>query len=176
MANRRTTAEEARREILEKYNRDPKGWRVFSAKDSKGYYDLLIIHGSDVWMIKEHHINPFKSIGYALKVKDGRALSSLPSSPDFGFRPVPQDRLEELLRDDPEDSFKKLIEDVIDTKPVPLSSLANNRGMIVQGPLIHYTRPIGLISQRNRELDLKLRSELENILIKRYPQTIIPYL
>ncbi|MEM3676879.1 MAG: hypothetical protein QW176_01885 [Candidatus Bathyarchaeia archaeon] len=175
MAGKRTTAEEARREILEKYNRDPKGWRVFSAKDPKGYYDLLIIHGSDVWMIKEHHINPFKSVGYALKVKDRKASSSLPNTPDFGFRPVPQDRLEEVLRD-PEDSLKKLIEEIMDTRPVPLSSLANDMGMIVQGPMIHYMRPVGLISQRSRELDLKLRSELESILVKRYPQTIIPYL
>jgi hypothetical protein len=176
MTDERVTAEEARREILERYNRDPRGWRVFSARDPRGHYDLLIIHGSDVWMIKEHHINPFRSVGYGLKIDDKGALSSLPSSPDFGFRPVPQDKLEEVLKGDPEDSLKRLVEDIIDTKPVSLNSLTGNRGMIVQGPLIHYTRPIGLISQRSRELDLKLRSELESTLIKRYPQTIIPYL
>lgn len=176
MADKRTTAEDARREILKRYNRNPRGWKVFSAKDSRGYYDLLVIHGSDVWMIKEHYINPFKSVGYAFKVKDGKALSNLPISPDFGFRPVPKDKLEEVLKGSPEDSLKNLVKEIIDTKPVPVNGLTNTEGLIVQGPLIHYTRPIGLISQRNRELDLQLRSELERILIKRYPQTIIPYL
>lgn len=176
MTNRRTTAEDARREILERYNRNPRGWRVFSAKDSRGYYDLLVIHGSNVWMIKEHRINPFKSVGYAFKAKDGNVLSNFPTSPEFGFRPVPKDKLEEVLKGSPEDLLKNLVKEIIDTKPVPINSLANTEGIIVQGPLIHYTRPVGLISQRNRELDLQLRSELERVLIKRYPQTIIPYI
>lgn len=160
-------------EILRRYERSPKGWRVMVSRDRAGHRDVIVTHGTHVWLIKEHEINPFKSVGFAAEMKGVKEEDT--SLPDFGLRPIPDDMLAEGLEaeGDPS-SFLRILKEVLKQEPVSLSQAAGLP--VLQGPVVYSPRPLDLISRRSRELDVKLRSELERMLMRKYPQTIVPYM
>ncbi|MEM2901323.1 MAG: hypothetical protein QXO32_01115 [Candidatus Bathyarchaeia archaeon] len=160
-------------EILRRYERSPKGWRVTVSRDRAGHRDVIVTHGTHVWLIKEHEINPFKSVGFAAEMKGAKEEGS--PIPDFGLRPVPDDMLSESLEAEGDPSlFLRMLKKVLKQEPVPLSQAMGLP--VLQGPIMYSPRPLDLISQRSRELDVKLKNELERMLLRKYPQTIVPYM
>jgi hypothetical protein len=160
-------------EILRRYERSPKGWRVTMSRDRAGHRDVIVTHGTNVWLIKEHEINPFKSVGFAAKMK-GVKEDDTPL-PDFGLRPIPEDMLADGLEAEGDPStFLRMLKEVLKQEPVSLSQAMGST--ILQGPIMYSPKPLDLISRRSRELDVKLKNELERMLMRKYPQTIIPYM
>ncbi|MEM2529536.1 MAG: hypothetical protein QXL32_00240 [Candidatus Bathyarchaeia archaeon] len=49
-------AEEIKREISAKYDKDPKRWQVFISRDPKGFYGFIVIKGDEMWLTKEEVI------------------------------------------------------------------------------------------------------------------------
>lgn len=160
-------------DILRHYEKNPKGWKVMSSRDRAGHRDVIVIHESKVWLIKEHEINPYKSVGLAAEVK--KAEEEKVPLPDFGLRPIPSDILTRLagIRENPRTGLSA-IKEVLKQEPISSSRAAGTA--VLQGPIFYSPEPLDLISGRNRELNAQLKSELEKMLLKKYPQTIIPYL
>ena len=50
------TSEEAKVEIIKQYNKDPKDWKIYISKDKCAHYDIMVMHPSSSWLIKEHEI------------------------------------------------------------------------------------------------------------------------
>ncbi len=168
-------AEEIRKQILRRYDSNPGGWRVLVGRDIRGYYDLLVSHGSDLWFIKEEQINPFRSVGFGIrdKVSDQETVEKL-SPVTFGLRPLSKTqmtRIASALRS--ESGLSEVLSKFLKTDPVALSEVSSPG--LLQGPIMHSPGGIGLISERQAKLDRELRVELERLLIRKYPQTIATY-
>lgn len=169
------TSIEAKKEILKAYNKDPKGWRVMTSRDRSGHYDLIVAHGRDVWLIKEHEVNPFKWVGYAVKMQRDEVEKRF-YGPSFGIRPFNRDLLERIIEssDDGSSNFEAILKHIKEVDPVPIDKVAGLS--VIQGPIISSIKPQGLISKRSMELDIRLKRELEKLLLRRYSQTILPYI
>jgi hypothetical protein len=169
-------ADELKRDILRRYNRDPHEWHVFVGNDQKGYYDVVVVHGSDAWLIKEQPINPLQSIGFGVRdnILDQDVVKRL-TEHTFGLRPLSEPdvaRVAQALKRGR--SLSRIINRVLRTEPVAFKELESP--MALQGPIIRSPALIDTISENQTELNRKLRIELEKQLYRRYPQSIAPYL
>ena len=168
-------AEEIKKQILKRYDSNPSGWRVLVGRDRRGYYDLIVSQGSDIWLMKEEQINPLHSVGFGLrdKVTSLDAIEKL-SPVTFGLRPLSDTQMTRIA-----DTLKsgrglsKVLSQFLKAEPISSSEVTSPA--ILQGPVVHAPRGIGLISERQAELDRELRSELEKLLMRKYPQTIAMY-
>ncbi len=170
-------AEELRREILRRYNRDPHEWHVLAGRDQKGYYDVVVVHGSDTWLIKEQMINPLYSVGFGVKdnlIDQPFGKTQLPHY-TFGLRPLSRQHVENVTNAlKTGQNLTGLISNILKTTPVASNEIESH--MALQGPIIHGSRAIHAISENQAELDRKLRIELEKLLYRRYSNTVAPYL
>lgn len=168
------SAEDVKKEISRLYDKDPTEWRVISGKDRHGYNDLVVVHGADVWIIKEQLINPYKSVGFAVKtLGKGTNIGSF-ESPPCGIRPVSQAQIEEIARTlEKGQNAHEVLSEIMNHRPISFRDLRSP--VIVQGPILHVNQPTDLVSTKQRDLDLRLRDELEKLLMKKYRQTMIPY-
>jgi len=168
-------AEDIKKEILKRYDSNPSGWRVLVGRDRRGYFDLIVSHDSDMWLIKEEQINPFHSVGFGIRDKAVSFETIERISPyTFGLRPLSERQMTKValaLRSG--ESPSRLLARVLRTDPVASTEITSPG--ILQGPVIHSARGIGLISERQAELDRELRRELERLLMRKYPQTIATY-
>lgn len=169
------SADDVKREVLERYNKDPRSWHMLSGKDRYGYHDLVVMHGADVWIIKEQLVNPFKSVGFAVKTLCKVDPFQNIESPQCGFRPVSQAQIAdifEMIR--ASKNSHELLSEIMNQRPVSLREVRSPA--VVQGPILHLDRPTDFVSTKQRDLDLKLKVELERLLMKKYRQTIVPYM
>jgi len=167
--------EKARREIIKAYNNDPEDWRVLVGRDTGRHLSALISHGEELWIVKEEQINPYKSVGYGAKTyQDAERLKNI-SPYTFGFRPLTVNQIEELTSAmEKKKSINEILTDLMTKKPVSFKDITGP--MVLQGPVIHSPKPIDYISDKHRQLDLKLKFELEKLLQRKYSQTILPYI
>lgn len=169
-------ADELKKDIQKRYDRDPIDWHVLVGRDRKNYYDVIVIHGSDAWLIKEQPINPLQSIGFGVRdsILDQEMTKRLPSHP-FGLRPLSErDAIKVTRAFGTGRSLSRIINRVLNSQPVSSSELESP--MALQGPIVHSPNSISQISENQAELDRKLQVELEKLLYRRYTQTVAPYL
>ncbi len=168
-------AEDIKKEILKRYDSNPSGWRVFVGRDGRGHFDLAVSHDSDMWLIKEEQINPFHSVGFGVRGKVVSFETIEKISPyTFGLRPLSESQMMRValaLRSG--ETPSRLLARVMRTDPIASTEITSPG--ILQGPVIHSARGIGVISERQAELDRELRLELERLLMRKYPQTIATY-
>lgn len=168
-------AEKLKREIARSYDSNPKGWNVFVGRDNRKFSQTLISNSSNVWVLKEEMINPYKSVGLGVKLVD--QIDSLKSvtPQEFGLRPLNQGQIKKLIDlTRKEKSPRDLLLGIMKSKPVSSSNIKSP--LILQGPIMTTENPLSLLSDKHRELDRKLNSELNRLLFRKYPQTVIPYL
>ncbi|MFH1327464.1 MAG: hypothetical protein ABIH76_01225 [Candidatus Bathyarchaeota archaeon] len=166
-----------RRELIRRYNANPEGWRVLVGRDPKGYYDLLVNRGSELWLMKEFQVNPYESIGFGVKekVEENDLLRRIDSVQPFGLRPLSAQQIEEMTSAmQREETIDRIIQRVMETKPVPISTIKTP--VVMQGPIIHSPENKGLISDRHGKLDLKLRGKLDDVLRRNYPYLLRQYI
>jgi len=168
-------AEEIKKQILKRYDSNPSGWRVLVGRDKRGHYDLVVSHDSDMWLIKEEQINPLHSVGFGVrsKIESLEAVEKL-SPVTYGLRPLSKSQMTRIASAlQSEMSLSEVLSKFLKTDPVASSEITSPG--ILQGPVIHSPKGIGLISERQAELDRELRNELEKLLMRKYPQTIATY-
>jgi len=169
------SSERTKREIIKAYNNDPEDWRVLVGRDTGRHLSVVISHGEELWIVKEEQINPYKSIGYGAKTYQDAELLKNISPYTFGFRPLTTNQIEELTTAmEKKKSINEILTDLMAKKPVSFKDIASP--MVIQGPVVHSPKPIDYISDKHRQLDLKLKFELEKLLHRKYPQTVLPYL
>ena len=165
-----------RREIARQYNKDPQGWNVLVGKDRAGFYDALISHGSEGWQVKEYQVNPYKFVGLGSRLP--RAISPqipVTGSP-FGLRPIGVDMMKEIASfiEDPR-TMSDLAARLLSGKPVS-SREAMESPVILQGPILQSSNPLGTLSTSHSKLDAKMRMELQRLINKEFRHTVTPYI
>jgi replication fork clamp-binding protein CrfC len=165
-----------RQEIARLYDKDPRGWKILVGKDTAGFFDVLISHGTEAWQVKEYQVNPYKFVGL------GSRLSNLPTPPfapneyPFGLRPLRSEDMAELAKviDEP-GAMSELASKLLSEKPIS-SREALHSPAVLQGPILHSNRPLEGLSTAQTRLDEKLRKELRRIVHKEFRHTTTPYI
>lgn len=168
-------ADEVKKRIARLYNEDPRGWHMLAGLDSKGYHDLLVIHGSEFWYIKEQTVNPYKTVGFGAYGRlEKTVLPQLASSFSYGLRPLTHKqalRLFEALQTGR--NLGDILYSLLSAQPAPLSQI--KAPAVLQGPILQTAKPIAFLSEGQQKLDLKLRKELEKLLYEKYPHLLTQY-
>lgn len=142
-------------------------------RDLRGHYDLIFTKGSNIWFVKEEFVNPYKSVGLGAKQRIGRKID-VENPFEFGLRPLSEEQMRALIdvlqRGSDLGKISKIIEDI-----EPISARKVDTPYALQGPVIRVDRHTGLISEKQRELDQRLRTELEKLLSKKYPHLLRSY-
>ncbi len=169
------SSSDVKREIFRLYNKKPRGWHVFIGKDQRGYYDTIVVHGKDVWFIKEEQIKPYELIGFGIKEEmgDNEVLKDIRPY-QFGFRSLSKKIADEVIESFSNDkSVDRIMSKIMSEKPLPIDRIRSE--FIVQGPVIYPAKPMELVSNQG-EIDMKLRMELNKLLYKKYPHLLTTYL
>lgn len=169
------TAEEVRREIVRRYDKDPTDWNVFFSTDRRGYHNIITVHRGQMWLVKEEAINPYKSVGFGLKTKLDSEIPAKKLSPyPFGLRPVQEDQAKQIIQafEGGEDTGN-IITRILDSKPWPASEIRTP--MILQGPMLQIPRGVEILSEQHQALDAKLRRQLDQLLQRKYPHIVGQY-
>jgi len=160
---------------MRRYDESPEGWQARVGKDRKGFLDLLISHGSELWQVKEFQVNPYKVVGYGANAVTNRPFLPSRSPCQFGLRPLTESRMKELAGsiDDPE-TVVDIMSKLLRAKPVPTDEAMRSQA-ILQGPMMQSSGQLDLISESQKELDRMLRHELQKLVVRKYRHTVAPY-
>jgi len=156
--------EEIRREILKKYNKNPRRWQVLFGKDERGFFNFLILNPTEIWQIKLDTIYG-KPLAVGGRIEN-EALRLPYKMMSFGFRKVGKKLMRKIMRDMMELGriSRESIEAINKIQPVPYGSI---RGIGLEGPIINLPK-LSYISEKQRELDLRLSTELRRMLRRRF--------
>jgi hypothetical protein len=170
------SANDVKKEIVTRYDKDPKNWQMYVGRDRRGHYDLLVTHNSDAWVIKEEQINPSKFVGFGVKTRREKLDLMLKENPNsFGIRSVSGkqiDKLTHALKN--KESVKDILSKIMSSTPIRPQEIQGP--LVFQGPIMYSSKPMSSISEQQRKLDIKLRKELENLVNRRYSQVYNPYM
>ena len=168
------SAENIKKKIKKKYNKNPGEWQFLACRDQNNYFNSVILHGKDMWVIKEAAINPYKSLGLGVKTKIDRNFKPLLKNPySFGLRPVHDLDIEMLSENI--STGTEVVKKILRTKPVPYNKISRNAPLLIQGPVITPQRPIAL-SKAQEELDRKLQKNLRDLIYRKRPDLMLPYI
>jgi len=169
------SADEVKMEILDLYDKDPRKWHILSGRDGFGHHDIVVMHGTDVWIVKEQLINPYKSVGFAVKTLNKVDPFENIESAQCGIRPVSPTQIAQIIETiQAGKNAHELLSEIMSQKPISLHEVRSPA--VVQGPVLHVNRPTDFLSIKQYDLELKLRTELEKLLMRKHSQTMIPYM
>ncbi len=155
-------------EIDSKYNKDPQGWNISINRDSQsGYGNIFISNPLSIWQIKIDSLYKPNPYGLGVKLGEVKDFQDLVSGnePPFGFRPLLPSHLEKLQqRVEHETPINDVIDEILGSNPVSMPQL--QKSPFLMGPILH--QPFqGYISDRQKELDRKLKRNLDNLLLSK---------
>jgi hypothetical protein len=168
-----------RGEIAKKYESDPSGWRLLWGIDNKGHHNFLVAKDSKLWWLKEELINPLLSVGLGIRSAleadlERKVFSTKGSAPSYGLRPIAEEQMKRIVGDLTMGLAPRIpIQEILHSEPKSLRDL--DCSFLMQGPLHHVPQLTDILSDKQRELDAKLNSELERLVLKRYPQLALSY-
>lgn len=163
------TLEETVKEILDGYNKKPKGWQI--ASDFRG--NSVVLGPGGGYRLKLMMINPQESLGVGARIDDiGELRRTMGEVAYSGFRPLNIDIAKEVfsaLSSMEEAKKQSAIRKVLDIEPVPTWELqASNLGAVMSGPFIAHP-DLRTISRKQSELDEKLAVELDKLFRLKHP-------
>jgi len=155
------------KEILNRYNENPRGWRVFAdAKDN-----MLVLGPGTGYRLKLLSLNPAEVTGVGVDISTDEAQGMPLSVPSYGYRPLSHGIVAQLFSSLHQNGpvAQGLIDGLLGIKPVPTWDLEGEslRGVLT-GPIIAHP-DLASISQGQKELDAKLTSEVNRLFRARYP-------
>ncbi|MGQ4834738.1 MAG: hypothetical protein ACP6IS_12710 [Candidatus Asgardarchaeia archaeon] len=169
------SAEQARQEIWQTYSSNPFGWKVYVGKDKNGFYDILVVHKDTMWIIKEFQVNPYKTIGFALKEKLD-PFTKLPESRyPFGLRPINNEKVFKILSDLRNGrSAQEIIVELLSQEPTTPDEVEDKPA--VAGPVvISKETPFKYLSEKQQEVNVRLKKELEKLIRRKYSYLYLDY-
>jgi hypothetical protein len=159
--------ENLRRRIFRSYSKDPRGWSfVISPSPKYGFYDAFVSGPQGAWVLKMDSL--FKPSPIVLGSPTEASPMSKQAGPfPYGYRKIPSELIPEMLGGEgyPRDKTMASLLSVLGSKTV----VPEEGRSYAHGPFI-FTSPerVGL-SERQKELDDKLNSEMHRLLRFRYP-------
>ncbi|NVM28537.1 MAG: hypothetical protein HWN65_06815 [Candidatus Helarchaeota archaeon] len=161
------TIKELLAEIEYKYNKNPAGWNILvGGRDPHGHGNLFISNPVHVWQIKIDSL--FKPNPYGVGMKLGNVEDfelPAPRAPSFGFRPLLPSHLNKLRQTvEQEKPINQIVDAILNTKPLSLSQIGKSN--FLMGPIMHSSFK-GYVSDKQKELDKKLRKNLDDLLLSK---------
>jgi len=162
------TVEEILAEIKNLYNKNPLGWQISINRDPQNYGNILVFNKNfnSLWQIKLDSLYRPNSLGLGAKIKDIELKDKINklNLPNFGYRPLLDEQLKNLQSKIMEKKpIDKIIIDILSNDPVPMKNIESE--IALEGPVTF--SPPGYISSKQKELDLKLKHDLDRLKYKR---------
>jgi hypothetical protein len=163
------TADQIKKEIAKKYNRDPDGWKAWMGLDKERNINWMINHDRQMWMLKEFNVNPLTTIGVGGRTKISGPKRLLQRNiMGFGVRPLNENNaLDILAEDNPYLRGQKVGNLMLKIKPTPLNRL--NDDFILHGPILSEPKNLDDLSYKQKQLKEKLDSEMIKIKRRDFP-------
>ena len=164
------TAEETVREIMEGYNRRPKGWQI--ASDFRG--NTLVLGPEEGFRLKLMMISPSENLGVGTRIDDADELRrSIGTDISSGFRGLSmgaaRDIFTSLDRASDDAKRQEALHRLLQIEPVSTMDLQSmDLGAIVSGPYIAHP-DLRMISKRQSELDERLALAVDRSFRAKYP-------
>ncbi|MEM3404575.1 MAG: hypothetical protein QXJ17_08575 [Nitrososphaeria archaeon] len=155
------------RKVYERYNKNPQGWRVVIGNDDKGYPTILFYSPEEVWELKlDSFYKPNPIVVASSQPTSKETEDSTLESPGYGFRPVDDRKARAIIESLKKKSLpSELVKNVLKKEPISLEEIRDER-MVLHGPIIHAPK-LPIISEQQVDLDIKLRTELQKLLMNR---------
>ena len=158
------SSEKIRAKIEKDYNRNPEGWQAYIS-NNKGHVDSIFVNEDNLYIVKEQIINPFKSIGLGVKRKISFDLKESKQI-NFGLRPVSPKLIDNLINNNQAES-NNFVNNILKQKPSSYEDIKTP--VMLQGPVNYSSTNMNKLWETEKDLDSRLRSELQKILNKKYP-------
>jgi hypothetical protein len=158
---------ELKRRMLESYARNPKGWSfTISPSPGLGFFDATVAGPDGAWMLKIDSL--FKPSPIVIG-SQAEALRRRPGGPfPFGYRDLPPELALRLMGENsegPTGAARRSLLSVLKSEPV----VPVRGGSYAEGPLV-FTGPGSVsLSDKQRQVDAMLSSEMRRLLRLRYP-------
>jgi hypothetical protein len=160
--------ESLRRHLLESYSKNPKGWSfVISPSEKHGFCDAVVSGSDGTWMLKIDSIFKPTPIVLGSPTEDSPELK--PAGPfPYGYRNLPPELILQMLRGEgnpPRDKAAANFFSLLRSETV----VPEEGRPYAEGPFVFTGKRNLDLSERQRDLDMKLASEMQRLLRTRYP-------
>jgi hypothetical protein len=160
--------ESLKRHLLESYSKNPKGWNfVISPSVKHGFYDAVVSGPHEAWMLKIDSI--FKPTPIVL----GSPTEEIPNLEladtfRYGYRSLTPELILQMLRGEeypPKNNAVANFLSILKSETV----VPEEGKSYAEGPFVFTSKGKVDSSERQRDLDSKLASEMQRLLRTRYP-------
>ena len=159
--------ERLRRRIFRSYSRDPSGWSfVISPSPKYGYYNAFVSGPQGSWVLKIDSLFKPSPVVLGSPTEPGLVSNQMGPFP-YGYRRIPSELIPEMLGGEvhPSDRTMAGLMSVLRSSTV----VPEEGRSYAHGPFIFTNQERMDLSERQRELDDKLNSEMRRLLRYRYP-------
>jgi hypothetical protein len=160
--------ESLRRHLLESYSKNPKGWSFVISPSGKHGFCNAFVSGSDgTWMLKMDSI--FKPTPIVLGSPTDDSPELKPAAPfPYGYRNLPPELILQMLRGEENPRKDMAAADFLSVLKSETVVPEEGRSY-AEGPFVFTSKGNVGLSERQRDLDMKLASEMQRLLRTRYP-------
>lgn len=160
--------ENLRRHLLESYSKNPKGWSfVISPSGKHGFCDAVVSGPDGTWMLKMDSVFKPTPIVLGSPTEDSPKLE--PAGPfPYGYRNLPPELVLQMLRDEEYPPRDKAAADFLSLLKSETTVPEEGRSY-AEGPFVFTSKGSVVLSERQRDVDMRLASEMQRLLRIRYP-------
>jgi len=160
--------ESLKRHLLESYSKDPKGWSfVISPSRKYGFYDAIVSGPAETWMLKIDSV--FKPVPIVLGSPTENGPKLRPAGPfPYGYRNLPPGLILQMLGGEGYPPRDKAAADFLSLLKSETVVPEEGRSY-AEGPFVFASKGNVVLSERQRDVDMKLASEMQRLLRIRYP-------
>jgi len=164
------------RHIRRRYDKNPEDeWRILVGRDSGGRLTQLVADSTHTWQIKGEMVGPGRFAGVGLRLPGVRSEDLLEiGGPFYGMRPLTQSMVMEILTGGSPPTLESLIS-IPRTSTRLATKLALSSGALIEGPIVQSGSPISAISSKQKDLESMLDRGLDNLMLRRHPETRYAY-
>ena len=155
------------KEIIREYDKKPENWQVLVGRSPRGFYDIIFSNPEVVWQLKLDTIYKPNPMGFGVKLDVDPSKIQIESFPPYGFRPISPQIIDMIKRQvSTREIAAVLMKSIADSPPVSTDKIKSPIAAV--GPYIQ--RPtLEPVSQKQKELSIKIDKELEKLMRERYP-------
>ncbi|VUT24082.1 MAG: hypothetical protein MOIL_00312 [Candidatus Methanolliviera sp. GoM_oil] len=147
-----------------RYDKNPFGWKITMGSGGR-FGNIFVTNSKDVWQIKLDSIYKPKPIGMGTKIGNYEGNKNFFDNkvPYYGLRPIEEDKLKMIFRAAENGQYlNQFINELLKKRPMRAEEISSTA---LNGP-IQFMQNGKYISERQREVDRKLKESLEKLLYR----------